>query len=377
MRCKFCKNQIPDGSIFCNWCGARQVKERKKKSEIKVPAPRQLPSGKWFIQLRAEKQSITESTADLCVAKAKAIRAGFLAQNTSPAKLTLSQAIDRYIESRRNVLSPSTIRGYRIIQRNHFPALMNKAINPATDWQFHVNQESKDFSPKTMRNAWRFIATILRENNIMPPRVLLPQPIQNDLPWLDYTQIAAFLAAIKDQPCELAALLALSSMRRSEICALTGNGISADFKHITVHGAKVPGEDARFVIKETNKNVSSQRVVPVLIPRLDELLRLIPRNDDYIITVSPNTLAKQINRACEKNSLPRVGLHGLRRSFVSLGYHLKMSEQEIMEIGGWSDYKTVHKHYLKLAALDKQKAENKMSMFYRKTMQNTNDFTNV
>ena len=49
MKCKKCKNEIPDGSIFCNWCGARQIRERKVKNEISVPAPRQLKSGKYII----------------------------------------------------------------------------------------------------------------------------------------------------------------------------------------------------------------------------------------------------------------------------------------------------------------------------------------
>lgn len=77
MKCKNCKRVIDDDSIFCKWCGERQIRERKKKDEIKVPSPRQLKSGKWNIELRAEGQSITEDTAALCEAKARAIRAGF------------------------------------------------------------------------------------------------------------------------------------------------------------------------------------------------------------------------------------------------------------------------------------------------------------
>ena len=77
MKCKNCKRVIDDDSIFCKWCGERQIRERKKKGEIKVPSPRQLKSGKWNIELRAEGQSITEDTAALCEAKARAIRAGF------------------------------------------------------------------------------------------------------------------------------------------------------------------------------------------------------------------------------------------------------------------------------------------------------------
>ena len=108
MKCKNCKRIIDDDSIFCKWCGERQIRERKKKEEIKVPSPRQLKSGKWNIELRAEGQSITEDTAALCEAKARAIRAGFLeAKKDAKCSLTLLQAIDSYLEKNQS-LSPST-----------------------------------------------------------------------------------------------------------------------------------------------------------------------------------------------------------------------------------------------------------------------------
>jgi integrase len=72
-----------------------------------------------------------------------------------------------------------------------------------------------------------------------------------------------------------------------------------------------------------------------------------------------------INLICKKNDLPECGVHGLRRSFASLGFHLGLSELEVQEIGGWSDHNTVHKIYLKLAREDRLNAENKMERFYK------------
>lgn len=75
-KCKSCKREVPDNATFCPWCGQKQVRERKKDGVIKVPEPKQLPSGSWRIYLAAEKQSVTEATKDRCIAKAKALRAG-------------------------------------------------------------------------------------------------------------------------------------------------------------------------------------------------------------------------------------------------------------------------------------------------------------
>lgn len=46
---------------------------------------------------------------------------------------------------------------------------------------------------------------------------------------------------------------------------------------------------------------------------------------------------------------------------MSLAYHLGLSELETMKIGGWVDSGKIYTH---LAAIDSQKAKNKMSEFY-------------
>ena len=54
MNCKACGREIPENSIYCNWCGVKQLRERRSREEVKVPTPKQLPSGSWTVYLRAE-----------------------------------------------------------------------------------------------------------------------------------------------------------------------------------------------------------------------------------------------------------------------------------------------------------------------------------
>ena len=86
--------------------------------------------------------------------------------------------------------------------------------------------------------------------------------------------------------------------------------------------------------------------------------------DGALVQGSLNTLYVQINRVCGAAGLPRVGVHGLRRSFASLAYHLRWSELETMRVGGWSDFNTMRKIYTKLAERDKSAAAQKMEQFY-------------
>ena len=375
MICKSCKKKIPEGSNFCNWCGVKQGRAPKQKDEIRVPEPKKTPSGKWRIQLRAEGESVTEDTAALAVAKARAIRAGFIEQKKKTgAKLSLGDAIDTYISNTDNLFSPATKRGYSIIRRNRFQAYMDVDIKTFTDWQAMVNDEKKVCSAKTLYNAWGLVSAVLNFNKITPPKVKLSQVIVPDQPWLTYEQIPLFCKAIYGEPCELGALLALSSLRRSELCAVTPDHVAVDGSSVLVSGAIVPDENNTFVHKDENKTQQSRRTVPVFIPRLRELLCAMDRDCDFIVSMHPDTLRKRVNAICKKAGLPEVGLHGLRRSFASLGHHLGLSEQEVMAIGGWEDYQTVHKHYLKLSAKDHLRGHKKMERYYTKNANLLSDF---
>lgn len=364
MKCKHCKADIPDDMhpVFCCYCGERLIRERKRKDEIKVPAPVK-HGAKWRIDLRKEGVLVSEGTAVEATAKAKAIRAGFIASKANLPKLTLRQAIDKYIETRDNVLSPATIRGYRIAQRNAFPNVMDADISAVRNWQAEVNTEALRVQAKTLKNEWGLIRTVLAENGIEAD-AKLPQAVRKDLAWLDFEQIRLFLDAIRNEPCEMGALFALHGLRRSELLAVTPDKIKGQV--ILVSGSAVIGADNRLVLKKENKNTSSQREVPIMIPRLLELIKAYKGEPDapFLHYTTPNVLYVQVNRACRKAGLPEIGIHGLRRSFASLAYHLGWSEHQTMRVGGWSNAQTVHNIYIKLAEADSSEDVRKMREYY-------------
>ena len=95
---------------------------------MKVPAPRQLPSGSWFIQLRLGGQSVpvTEPTRAACIRTATLIKAEHAAgkREIRRSERTVGELIDDYVEKYKAVLSPSTIRNYKSIRRNRFQSSM-------------------------------------------------------------------------------------------------------------------------------------------------------------------------------------------------------------------------------------------------------------
>lgn len=366
-KCKSCKREVPDNAPFCPWCGKKQIKEKKSDGIIKVPEPEQLPSGNWRIYLRAEKQSVTESTKEKCITRAKAIRAGFIEEHKRIPKnaLTLRQAIEAFMSTNENALSPATIRGYDIICRHRFPEKIDEPLEDTTGWQEAIDAARKKYSPKTVYNSWGLVREIMTENNITPPKVRLPQKRHAEKEWLTYDQISSFLDALKGKRCESGALFALHSLRRSEIFGLSWDDIDLKKGRIHVRGAMVQDKNNVYIKKKETKNTSSTRTIRVMIPRLKEVLNRQKDTGLSPVLSTPNSLTQSINRVCAAANLPEIGTHGLRHSFASLGFHLGLSELEVQEIGGWRDHNTVHKIYLHLAKQDRLNAENKMEEFYK------------
>lgn len=366
MRCKNCKRDIDDDSVYCKWCGDKQLRERKKKQEIKIPKPRQLKSGAWNIELRAEKQSITEATPELCIAKARAIRAGFIATQSKVESITLTAAIDRYISSKDAVLSPETVRTYKNYQKKRFADLMQMdvaAITPAIA-QKAVNSETRLCASKTVHSAWGFVNTVIASVTGTRLDIRTAQVVSEEHAWLMPEQITVFCKAIAGKPCEIGALLALSSLRRSEILALTWDNVDLTHRVIHVRGAMVYDEKNKLVSKKQNKNKYSRRDIPIMMDQLYNALKNVEVKQGHLITCAPNTLGRQINRVCAENGLPRVGVHGCRHSFASLAAQLHVPEPVAMEIGGWADSKTMRKIYTHVSKLAVANSQNEIATFF-------------
>lgn len=363
MKCKRCKRTIEDNSIYCNWCGHKQLTDSM---EVKVPVPRK--QGRKFgaqVTVGESRVYISADTEEEYYAKSRAIKTGLIEKQKALPKMTLGKAIDNYIKDNDAVLSPSTINAYKSYRKTRFKAFMDEDVS-AINYQQMINEESKLVKPKTVHNAWRLVTAALAHAKVPICPINLPPKCKAQRPWLDYEQIEIFCKAIYGKPYELGALLALNGLRRSEILHLTADDVDTDKGVIYVRGASVIGSNNKLVDKDTNKTHSSTRTVHIAIPRLNELLK---GKTGRLITTNPTTLYGSINDLCRSVSLPNVGVHGLRHSFASLAYHLKWSESTTMCEGGWSNTDTVHRIYTHLASQDANADIKRMQDFFGNTGQ--------
>lgn len=343
---------------------------------MKVPKAKKMSSGNWFIQLRLGGRSIpiTAATEKACTRDAMAVKAAWLAEKRLPApapepECTLSQAIDHYIEAKSRTLSPSTVRGYRAIQKHRFQSTMGRRLNEIGDgeWQGLISEECALAAPKTVNNAFNFLCSVVKfetGREISKEHITLPSAPPPDTAFLQPEEIKVFVQEIKDNRVAVAALLALSSLRISEISALRWENIPEDPKFIRVAGAVVRGEDTTWVRKKQNKNRASTRNVPIMIPELKEAIKRDRKPSGPVMDYDQDTLRENVHKVCRRNQLTDVTVHGLRHSFASLAYHLQIPEKIAMEIGGWSDPGTMHQIYTHIAKSDISRYQNAMAEFY-------------
>lgn len=355
---------------------------------MKIPEPRRLSSGRWYIYLRLNGQgiSVTEDTKAACIAKARSIKAQYKAgelavthkeggdgkKNTTP---TLGAVLDAYIEKYEPVLSPSTIRGYNVVRRNRFSGCIDQPVDEI-DWQEMINTETAHVGAKTVKNAWGLVASALKDKGLSVPPVKLASVPVKEIPFLQPEEIGPFLREMERDLAEIPALLMLHGLRFSEVLGLTWDNVDLRANTIRVQGAVVLDKENKLTRKATNKNSTSTRTVPIIIPRLTVALKAAGKKEGPVTTLFNTTVYHHVQAACERANVTVVGNHGLRHSFASLAYHLGLSERQIMELGGWSNPATMHKIYVRIANSDRDTATQKMRDFFQNANQNANRAVN-
>ena len=332
----------------------QDTKLQKRRREIAAklkPRPIELPSGAFRCQtmVKGERISVVDEDPAVAHAKVLAIKAGIIEEAKNPRSITLGAAIDRYIESKDAVLSPSTIVGYKKMKRNDFAPLLKVNVSDITQEKVQrwVNALAKEKSSKSVRNAHGLLVVILAEYRPeMTLRTTLPQKdvVQINIP--NEEQIATIMQGCKGREEELPIMLALwLGLRASEIRGLTWDDVKDGRLHIKQ--AIVQGEDGP-ALKKT-KTVSGDRWIK-LPSRIESLIEAQPRRGEYIVTLTGQAMYKRFSRLCERLGLPHFRFHDLRHTAASvsamLGVPTKYSQQRM---GHQTDdmLKKVYEHTLR------------------------------
>jgi len=278
-----------------------------------------LPSGSYRCQAYAngERKSFTAPTKKEAELMALEWQNG---KRSKPKAVTLGQAVKEYIESKENLLSPSSVRGYYIIYENSIDSIKDIPLAQITEkaLQGWINANSINYSPKSVKGQFGLITAALRQNkiNLDYKSVLLPRIPKKEPVIPDEKQIGQILRMVEGTSVELPVTIAVVlGLRQSEIAALKWSDYNGSM--LDIHAAVVPNKENRYIYKNSTKSAASTRKIEVdgiLKARLDRA----ERKSEFISPMLPSSVLRKFNQLCDKNGLPRFTMHAQRHGNASL-----------------------------------------------------------
>lgn len=344
--------------------------------------PKQLPSGNWRVQVavtidgKLHRESFTAKTAKQARLDALNWQAE-IKERHKPANVTLFEAVNSYIEINRNVFSPSTIRGYMSIKRNHLDDIGNLKVSAITTniLQEKVNNLLKTKSPKTVNNVFYLLKPAIHHvdkhkvfDDINLPKEGTLTPKKRQKKALPQSEAKQILKTLEGESIELPVLFAAwLGLRRSEILALEWDDIDFDNKLVYIEKALVPDEHNKFVIKGVKTETSGRTL---LVPDyIIEKLKTLERTGDRIFNIPASRLSQGFPKVCKKILGKPYTFHDLRRTMASYGLAMGINEETMMTIGGWSSPQTMRKFYQVVFDDDKVEAQNKIDSLFNALIQ--------
>lgn len=277
--------------------------------------------------------------------------------------ITFSDAALEYVNMKRNVLSPRTVKEYLDTEKRlpnwfreiHLLDIAQIELNKL------VNELSKGRSPKTVRNYHGFVSTVL--STYRPELKIstkLPQRLKNE-PYIPSSKdVRQILKQAEGTKFEIPIILACYGLRRSEICALTPDDITGDV--VTINKDMVLNEKNKWVIKITKTTESTRSIIIPL-----ELANRI-HAQGYVYKGYPNSITQYLSKIEKKLGIPHFSLHKLRHYFASQMSALGIPEADILKMGGWeTDHvmKSVYRHSM----MDKEEdSKRNASAKFQKTL---------
>lgn len=333
---------------------------------------KKLPSGNWrclvydYTDENGKKKyksftAPTKKAAELAAAQYNA------SVKVSRTDLTVAQAIERYISSKENVLSPATIRGYRQMQKAYYDEIGSISIYKLSNerLQRFVSSISEDVKAKTVSNVYGLLsATLKMYRPEAAYRITMPKKVKPRKAAPSSLQVKKlFLMAEGDMKICIA-LAAYGSMRRGEICGLKYGDITGNM--IAIHADMVENADNKFEYKEMPKTGDSCRVIQVP----EKVIALIGTGpaDEFIIKRTPNAVTHAFTRLRDRVGLS-ICLHDLRHHFASIGAVLGIPDTYLSDFGGWSRGSSVLKAvYQNSIEAEKTKYQKQMTEYFSDMM---------
>lgn len=328
-----------------------------------------LPSGNWRCRAYDNKTKKCKSFTAPTKKEAEYLASEWLNGKNQKKILsyeTVAQCVRNYINSKENILSPSSIRGYLIILNNSIGDIKNININDLTerDLQSWVNSNASKYKPKSIKSQYGLVTAALRQAKIVLDfnSILLPRIPKTEKKIPNEKEIALILDMVEGTSVELPVTIAVTlGLRQSEIAALKWSDY--DGQMLDIHAAVVPNKYNKFVYKNTTKSEASTRKIEVdgiLKERLDRA----KHTTEFISPMLPTSVLRKFNQLCDKNGLPRYTMHEQRHGNASMMLAMGVPDKYAMKRLGQSSPSMVKEIYQHLYEDKEKEVAKTMSAIY-------------
>lgn len=243
---------------------------------------------------------------------------------------TFKTYAQKYIDSKSNVLSPSSIRTYNNFLKVISDKFLNMPLFDMTqfDVQEEINRYAKDHAPKTTKSLHGFIASVF---GLFRPEFILKTTLPQNIKKSTYTPTESDIKAILDEAKGtedyIGFYLGVYGLRRSEVCALDISDLDFDTGALHIHSNMVYNK--KWIKKESPKTDESNRTIYISNDLVEEI-----KKQGYFFKYSPQKLNDHLHKYQDKLGIPRFKFHDLRHYFASYAATI-MPESDAMALGGW------------------------------------------
>lgn len=310
-----------------------------------------LPSGSYRItQMQNGKRY--RITVDYKPTKIEALKLISKQMEGCCVKGSFQAAAFNYIESKKNILSPRTVKEYNLYANALPQWFLDMPMNQIDQMavQKLVNELAVRLAPKTVRNYHGFVASVLTPYITL--RTTLPRVEIQEIyipPKEDYK---ALLEAFEGTQYHVVYQLMRWGMRRGEILALTPEDIEGDIVHITKDMVLSPEKE--WVIKPP-KTRKSRRDIVIPMKLADEI-----RAQGYVYKGHPNNIERTFKRTQRQLGIQEFNPHALRHLSASIMLEMGYDMKSIQDWHGWCTPNTPNKIYLQSILLKNRDAVRKM-----------------
>lgn len=332
----------------------------------------------WRVKVYAgnkKYRSVTAATRAEAIQKAEKLQAELLAEREKPKSdnpyddLTVAEAMERYVEAKKNALSPKTYREYTQTRKNSLKSLHDIKLGELTQEQVQIaiGEAAVDHEPKTVRNMHGLLSSAIKM--FRPDFTLhtkLPQKKKPDIVIPTEADVVALLTEVRgtdiDAPVHLAALC---GMRMSEILGLRWDKIDFEKKTICICAAKVRDIDNNIVLKGT-KSTAGERTIKML-PAVETALRRVREaqpDSEFVTDLKSNNIYDRYQKALKAVCDKHYTFHELRHYAASVMIMLGIPVKYIADYLGHETEDMVNRVYGHIMADKKDEMFDRLASYY-------------